>query len=357
MYYSNISHGGLLQAYSLCEKIKALGFDCEQIKYDYNERFRAISPINKCKHYIRKLPKRLLMKVVRDCSKEKYFSYMDEVPHSRLYLYDDMTTINDDYDIFVVGSDQVWNDLYCDDYFYFPDVKKKKISYAASVGKDNLSKDELLQIANKIKDFSAVSVREKSLQIMLQEQSLRRVDLVCDPVFLNDYNFWASHAHKPEIDDKYLLVYLLGEDKKQKINAINLAKTTGLKVVTVPNVNLNASFKDLHASDIVCWSVGPKDFLGLIKNADYILTDSFHCVAFSIIFNKNFYCFDRGGKEKKMNSRLKSVLDILGISNRFIELDCFDSKNMKEIDYNMVSQNLSEYKKESENWLKNALSR
>lgn len=355
MYYTNISHGGLLQAYSLCKKIQEMGYGAEQIKYDYNERFRKISAVRKLKWFVKKIPQTIMLMLVGDNTEKKYYDYMEEVPHSKLYRAKDMETINDDYDIFVVGSDQVWNDLYCDDYFYFPNVSKKKIAYAASVGRDNLTESELKDMGKKTDDFYAISVREKKLQLMFQEHSKKRVDLVCDPVFLNDSDFWGSHAVTPRFKEEYVLVYLLGEDRLIKNRAVQLAKKLGKNVITVPNVNLNANIIELSSSNELCWNVGPKEFLGLIKNAKFILTDSFHCTAFSIIFNRDFCCFDRGGSEKKMNSRLVSILSLLDISDRFIDINSVDTVMLPSIDYQVLNKKLSKYKENSEKWLKDAL--
>ena len=125
--------------------------------------------------------------------------------------------------------------------------------------------------------------------------------------------------------------------------------------MTVPNVNLNARYSDINGSDIVKWSIGPKEFLGLIDNAEYVFTDSFHCTAFSIIFKKNFYCFDRGGREKKMNSRLLSILNVLGIPERFVNINKTDGFVFENIDYREVDNKLSDYIMDSENWLKRVL--
>ena len=355
MYYSNISHGGLLQAYSLCKKIEEFGYSAEQIKYDYNERFRPTSFFGKFKRLIRKIPYNILCIITKDKSEQKYYSYMEEIPHSRLYKSQEMGSIENEYDIFVVGSDQVWNDLYCDDLFYFPGISKKKVAYAASVGRDKLTKKELEIIAKKTNNFSSISVRENNLKQGLMSVSNKTVDIVCDPVFLNTKEFWEKHSISPEIKEKYVLVYLLGDDKKEQKKVIAMARKTGYKVVTVPNVNLHARFSDLISSDIVKWSVGPKEFLGLINSSEFVFTDSFHCTAFSIIFNKQFYCVDRGGNEKKMNSRIVSILTILGIQDRFIDSNSSKYNVDSVIDYDLVQEKVKKYRRESELWLKKAL--
>lgn len=355
MYYTNISHGGLLQAYSLCKKLDNLGYCTEQIKYDYNERFRVNSIFGKIKRLIRTIPYKFLLLFTGDKSEQKYYSYMDEVPHSELYNSNNIETLNGKYDIYVVGSDQVWNELYCDDYFYFPEIKNPKVAYAASVGRDNLTEKELKSIANKISDFKAVSVRESDLQEKLQKFARQEVELVCDPVFLNSKEFWIEHSVKPDIKEKYVLVYILGDDISAKKKAVSFAKQLGYKVVTIPNVNLAAHFSDVHGSDIVKWSVGPKEFLGLINNAECVLTDSFHCTAFSIIFQKNFYCFDRSGGEKKMNSRLLSILNVIGMPERFIDINKTGHFAFNDIEYGSVGEKLCCYITKSEKWLKQAL--
>jgi len=116
--------------------------------------------------------------------------------------------------------------------------------------------------------------------------------------------------------------------------AREFAKKHDLSVVTVPNVNCNMKKKDAVSGNIQAWSIGPQEFLRLIMDSEYVITDSFHCTVFSLIFNKEIYCFDRENSGAPMNSRLKSLLGYCGIDNRFVKIDYVPKCDVSEcIDY------------------------
>lgn len=357
MYYSNISHGGLLQAYSLCMALECMkGNEAEQITYDYNYRFRPKTLATKAKRLIRKLPNNTLSFILGDNTKELYNIFADEIPHSKYYSPETITQIGDEYDCIIVGSDQVWNMEYCDKAFYLPfSSSSKKISYAASAGKDELNPQELDELVKAIGTFDYVSVRENGLRKQLKMYSSKEIELVCDPVFLNERAFWEDIAVYPRIGTKYTLVYMLGRSGEEKNEAIALAKKMGNTVVTVPNVNLNMSLKDVCSRGKKAYGIGPREFLGLIHDADCVLTDSFHCVAFSLIFNKDFYAFSRKNQDFSMDARITSILQSVNLESRFIELSsCGDIEN-KVIDYEHPNKLMREMVDSSREWLKKSL--
>lgn len=352
MYYSNISHGGLLQAYSLCHFLRLHGYEhTEQISYDYNYRFRLGTVISKVKRAIRKAPYNVFLVITKDKTKELYNSFMQEIPHSGYYSPDTIQSIAKEYDCFIVGSDQVWNMSYCDSSYYLPFVaNNKKITYAASVGKDRLEQGELKQLCDAVKSFYAVSVREKSLKTLLESMDIRETEHVCDPVFLMDRSFWEEQSKEVKINDKYTLVYLLSGSRKEKNHALKLARRTGNKIVVVPNVNLNMSLFDLCLDAHKAYSVGPREFIGLIKNADFVITDSFHCVAFSLIMNVSFYAISRMGNDFGMDSRIHSILDSVGLKDRFLT---FESREMQieKVDFGSVNERIEQLAGNSQKWL------
>ena len=356
MYYTNISHGGLLQAYSFCKVLQRMGYDAEQIKYDYNVRFRNLSFKSKLKKIIKKIPYSILSVINNDKTESKYYEYMEEIAHSDYCTTETIESICEKYDYLVVGSDQVWNMAYCDNNFFFPfSLDVKKIAYAASVGKDVLDYSELKDLVNNIKDFSAVSVREKKLAEQLNEYSKANVGFVCDPVFLNSVSFWRKHAIKSKFKERYTLVYILGTDKMEKKLAYETARKIGLKIVTIPNVNIDMRVSDFTRKEKRLFNIGPKEFLGLIDGADYVLTDSFHCTAFSIIFNKDFYAFSRPNKEFSMNSRIFSILSEVNLKDRFIDLNNINSFLARPIDYQKSNHLLANFIEKSYEWIENAL--
>lgn len=353
MYYGNISHGGLLQAYSLQKVLEEYGYDSQVISYDYNFQkrpwFRVMA------HNLKKIPYYLLCVRYGDKTDKKYKEYANMISHSKYYIKNTISQIGEEYDVIIVGSDQVWNDDYCDEVFYLPFVKdiRKKVAYAASVGKDNLSEQQIRDIVEKISSFSAVSVRESNLHEVLQNNTEKSVAYVCDPTLLHDQSFWSKHASEKIINKRYVLLYTLSSNEQIIKSATEFAKKHDLSVVTVPNVNCNMKKKDAVSGNIQAWSIGPQEFLRLIMDSEYVITDSFHCTVFSLIFNKEIYCFDRENSGAPMNSRLKSLLGYCGIDNRFVKIDYVPKCDVSEcIDYSIVNKRLSEFRNESLEWLK-----
>jgi len=353
MYYSNISHGGLLQAYSLCHFLRLHGYEnTEQISYDYNYRFKPTTVVSRIKRAIRKAYNNVFLAITKDKTKEQYSSFMQEIPHSRYYFPDTIQNTAKEYDCFIVGSDQVWNMSYCDSSYYLPFVSdNKKITYAASVGKDQLEQHELDRLRDAAQSFYAVSVREKSLKTILESADVRGVEHVCDPVFLMDRNFWEEFSKEVKINDKYTLVYLLSGSRKEKKRALKLAKRTGNRIVVVPNVNLNMSLSDLCMDAYKVYSAGPREFIGLIKNADLVITDSFHCVAFSLIMNVSFYAISRMGNDFKMDSRIHSILDTVGLNDRFLVNENGDEIQIEKVDFVSVNDRIEQLTDYSKKWL------
>lgn len=356
MYYGNISHGGLLQAYALQRTLEEFGHDAQVISYDYNYQNR--SCVRKVAHEIKKTP--YYIRCIRrgDHTDRKYKEYMKSVPHSKYYTPDTIADIENEYDIIIVGSDQVWNETYCNEAFYLPFVKdgKKKIAYAASVGKDCLSDSQLNDLVTRISSFSAISVREKNLQKELSKCLNKPIDYVCDPTMLHDRIFWANHSSETIVEGEYILLYTLSPNKSINEKVGGFARKIGLPLVVVPNVNCNMNNEEVKMGDIQVWSVGPKEFLRLIMDAECVITDSFHCTVFSLIFNKDIYCFNRENSGASMSSRIKSLLNCCGINSRFIMLDgLLESIRLQSIDYLQVSRRIEKFAKKSSEWLWNSI--
>lgn len=248
-------------------------------------------------------------------------------------------------DIYIVGSDQVWNDELVNwDPGYFLQFKTtaQKIAYAASVGKDELSGEFLEDIKKRVQDFSKISVREESLKKAFDSIKMTSVKQVLDPVFLLSKEHYETILKKPKAEH-YVLLYE-AEVNEQCINvARKLSKSYGLKIVQINRINNKYRVEQLYPC------VSPTEFLGLVKYADYIVTNSFHAVAMSLILEKQFWVV----RLKERFSRLNSILKMAGIEDRIVsntELD-FTSN----IDYGIVNENLRQKKKESTEFLKNAI--
>ena len=244
------------------------------------------------------------------------------------YTSDTINKSNDVYDIFITGSDQVWN-LSCsgNDYNYFLNFANKdkvKISYAASIGIYEFKEDERKKLHKILNSFDMISIRENN--------SLRQFDfidkeirVVPDPVFLLNKNEWEEIIPKRIIKQDYILVYLIQDDINVMKNAERYAKENNLKLIS----NKKSIEFILNNS--------PEKFLSWIKYAKCIFTNSFHGTAFSLIFEKDFYSDIQliGGK---INNRIYDLLIDLCSEEHIIK----NNKLTEKFDYTKTNKKIDE---------------
>lgn len=325
-YWASWNYGGILTCFALQELVKSFGFTTQIIN------FRPKVWDNK-KEYPRNEGKIDFV--------NKYFNLSKVCKNKK-----DLTKLNDSFDTFIVGSDQVWNWGYNLKYLYFLDFvknSKKKISCAASMifEKFNHGEDVKTAIEYYMKRFDAVSVRElDNVSVCKNEFD---VDAACilDPVFLIDKNVYENLCKKSNknLSKKFIAVYVFEYDN-------NIAKF----------VNKIAAENDY---EIVIMNRGEsiEDWLYYIKNAELVITDSYHGTCFSIIFEKQVLPLTN----THGNSRFYSLLSIIGLENRIIEnkRDFNKISNLinENIDYEKINNILEKEIDESKNWLKYVLNK
>jgi len=257
-----------------------------------------------------------------------------------------------DFDFIICGSDQIWNPVLTNGldshYFgHFINFTGKRIAYAVSdggelFGVDNLPIKELLSC------FSALSVRETSMLPLIQPLYDKSIISVLDPVFLPGTTFWNTIANDSK-DSNYILLYQLAENPVLLAEAINIATKQNKRLI---EVSYGMPFRSIiKKRRTVRVAVTPQDFLGYFKNADMILTNSFHGTAFSIIFRKQFFSFALS----KRSSRMIDLLDTLALSNRYVN-SCITHLH-EAIDYTLVQRKLDCEIGKSKKYLINELSR
>ncbi len=259
-------------------------------------------------------------------------------------------------DAVIVGSDQVWRKYYIQtDIFYrnyfldFLDASKtKKIAYAPSFGKDHWEgQNDSEDISKLLKEFTAVSVRESSgVDICKNTFNYNKAIHVLDPTMLMDKRFY-----KDEIIEKYkesntnkggLLTYVLDEAKEKKEIIEFVQKNVGIESAH--------PLKGFNTSDVT-YSV--PQWLASFANADFVVTDSFHGMVFSIIFEKEFVVI---GNHERGLDRFLSLLSLLGLEDRLIfNVKDLEDKELKRIEYSKVNVILDDEKKNSLKFLKEAL--
>lgn len=256
-------------------------------------------------------------------------------------------TIPSDYDIYIVGSDQVWNTditlTYEKPYFAdfpFPHESKRYISYASSLGKDSLNNYEINEFSKMLKNFDCISVRENSARKLLQPLVSKNIKVVLDPTLLLNRKDWnAICSSKRIINEKYVLVYQIFENPNVLLKAKNIAQEIGARVfqlVAWPNRALSDQ-ENLQ---------GPSDFVSLIRDADFVVTTSFHGTAFSVIFEKDFYVVRlNNGRD----GRAENLLSSINLQNRIVELN--ENVFFSKIDYSEARGLLEQQKDESSEYL------
>lgn len=345
-YYSNNNYGAVLQAYSILKLVESLGYEAYIINYQpqkikikekiflFIQKMFGFRFANFRKHYIKLMPDKIM-------------------------LVEELKELNERFDGFVVGSDQVWRsridtkELYA--YFLnFVNSDKIKVAYGASFGLDYWegAKETTEHIKILIARFNAISVREESgVEIC---RNIFNVDsnLVLDPTMaINKKYFYELVKTNNTIfrEKKYIAYMILDDSKHIESHFKALAKKKQLKFVNLKGRPVYSKKGFYFFNEISKW-------LYLIKNAEIIVTDSFHCSVFSIIFHKKFICLvnpQRGA------TRLQNLLKIIGEEFRFYtNLKELDEKLIfNEINYERIDKILEKAGNKSLDFLRDGLSK
>lgn len=344
--YNN--YGAVLQCYGLQYVLKKLGHIPEFVDYkcDYIEKpYRLVNLKKKgifnyiygVIGYICYLPR-----------KKKFSKFREKMTYSKRMTREEIQKVSLDYDAYITGSDQVWNHKLTNGdttYFLDFDKEKKKYSYAASMGEVDLSTTDKESHKKLLSDFSGILVRETMCAEYVNDILGLQAETVLDPTLLLDKEDWEAVCSTKKAKGDYILVYQLGISPRVVNYVRKLKKETGLRVEYVPFPL--GSF--LSAKCNV--AAGPQEWLSLIKNAKYVVTDSFHGIAFSVIFNKQFWVEVSGHHR---NRRAEDFLKLLGLEDRSIESALCENEQ-KTIDYARVNVVLKQQQEKSITLLKNML--
>lgn len=328
-FHKSTNYGGVLQAYALCRYLNDSGYDARQILYTH-----VSSPITPQRMTVKLFFEKVLSRIERRVYDKKnrairarmessFFDFRDAVFHTEEeYTSETISQVKNDFDAFIVGSDQVWNPVWYDSAYMLDFVYDgaRKISYAASMGVGSLNEREALVFKSKLSDFDAISVRESVAGEVISKAIDRPVCVTVDPTLLLSAEDWDSVATDRKIDSPYVFAYFLGEDKKTRSLAERFAERNGLKLVVIPHLLGSYRKCDRKLKADFVEDASPRDFISLIKNAEYVFTDSFHASVFSLVYEKKFFVFHRGGKIK-MGSRIRNLLQLFACEERFIETD------------------------------------
>ena len=282
----------------------------------------------------------------------------------------EITQTAHEYSAFLVGSDQLWlPSNIAGDYFTLNMVPEDvpKIALATSFGISELPKKYGLKARHFLKRIEHVSVREASGQKLVKKWADRDVPVVCDPTVMFTAEEWVKALDAKGVgsrfaeNKKYMFVYFLGNNPWERDIVKKVQGETGLKIVQLAHSDEYVK-SDVGFADYTPYNVGPKEFVELIRDAEYVFTDSFHCSVFSMLNHKNFFTFPRYSQDGMVstNGRLYSLLSLAHQEDRLVRKKDSESWNVKkeidsQPDFDTIDKELGKLRKFTWNWLTDAL--
>ena len=235
----------------------------------------------------------------------------------------------------------------------------KKIAYSPSVAISHMSKQVEDCLGKGLLGIDRISVREKRSLDILKRLSDKKIEVVVDPVLLLNKSEWLEQSRPTKINGKYILCYLLGDSITQRKAVEIISKRLKLRIVTFPHILVNNVRKcDLFFGDIKDYTSGPRQFLDLINNAEFVITDSFHACVFSMIFETPFIVFERNKPSEKgnMNSRIYDFLEEYHLENQLVNVEkAMNLSRIPEVDYSFAHEHWFHRRNDSIEYLTRAL--
>lgn len=364
--FNEPNYGSMLQAYALSKAISNMGYDNEYISYSPVRRNGLMRLVI---YFIRLVASIFKIDIVKQteysfweskqfrCQLNLFNDFCREyIPHSKAN-YDNRSIYkaNSNYSKYIVGSDQTWSPLVTKDkgcamFLDFVDDDEKKFSYAPSIGTLNIPENYKTVLNEKLGRFKFLSCREFHNSLYLKENFHLDVNYVLDPTFLLEKKEWSDLSIPIDVPERYILCYILGTKRCISEYAEKLGREKNIQVfyiVTRPEyVNYKNVLKD----------VSVQQFLFLLLNASYIVTDSYHGSILSVNFNKNFYCFSKRENKNGQycdNDRIIDFLNVVGLTNRFISDN--EYRDEADIIYDKVNDRIKELRNSSTRYLHNIL--
>ncbi len=355
-FHSAHNYGAVLQAWSLQEYLRQQGHQPEIVNLRLpviDKLYRIVNKTNKkvCKswrvnclvneaYYRARCIYRYIMP---DTGKvEKYRKFEHFINHvlpvtKEFSQYEDLCKANLRYDALIAGSDQIWNAVMMKNispayFLQFANEDAIRISYAASIGTDEIPEEYKMLFRRYLRSFDHISVREKRAQEEVEALTSLPVDLVADPTFLLDQKAFDALREEPKASGKYIYVHNVHLSRvDEALNGVVEEMSKRLNLPVIHNWN-----KKIFSNEAGHFTGGVGEFLGLVASAEYIVTNSFHCTVFAIIYRRNFITVPH----YKHPDRMRNLLESLGIPEHLIGDRKLVPKDLQQlsIDYKKVEE-------------------
>ena len=363
-FHNALNYGAALQAYALERVLEDHGYDCEYIDYQNIRRRQGYDMLylirdSFCKGKLKDALKYTLGYPFLSLRKF-YFSefYKSHVKYSgnTYYNKEDIKKLSDTYDMYIVGSDQVWNpDNNGSDTTFLLDFvadKTKTISYSSSFGVIDIPDCLKTEYSTCLKSISHLATREVSGVALIKKLTGRDAKLVLDPVFLLPRNSWLELiGHSNDLKKNIIFSYT-----NQKGQFEEFLKTTGYDTARMTHYKLSrfTTLNDFINPQVrIKYFMPPFEFLRVISSSDLVVSASFHCLSFCIIFNVPFLCFLTGDEGK--DERIVTLLSHFGLSERIFSTKMTLADVNRTIDWENVNKKLDGMRSDSINYLINNL--
>ena len=353
-FHRSYNYGSILQAFALQKYIKENVGEAKIIDFIHREDFKQYHLFRK--YLYKTYPTALgadIIYFVRNLKRKrafelfikKYISLTDK----RYKDYNQLCELNSLFDVFICGSDQIWNPDCTNGvepayYLQFSISEKRKVAYAPSMGHLVFKQDELNQVTRYINRLDFLSIREKSILPLLQKMTDKEIKVVVDPTLLLEKKDYIEIMY-PCTSSGYIFVYML----EDSLELIEYAQKQSLKMGK-KIVYISKKKRKQYRNAVNIYGISPEGFLSYLNAADYIITNSFHATIFSIIFEKKFCTFST----KKSFSRMTDLLERLDLKQQLYHegflIDC-------DIDFRIARDKLNIWRTESIQYLKEIISK
>lgn len=355
------NYGSILQSYASQKIFEKLGYEAEIINYiPFEEKTENLikTYIKNSNFWNKNFLTRVTYSVLQKRNIYKMNIRFDEFRKKMLNLtkteynnYEQLANNPPKADLYCSGSDQLWgkigNQAYDKSYFLdFVSNESKCISYASSFGTKEISKELDKNINSLLKKYKGILVREKSAYDYLINKGFSNTKQVLDPTMLLDREEWEKLCVKNIEKKPYILIYQLHHNKNFNKFVKKIRKKLGIRII---RINTSKYFK-FKPGKLVCLP-SPNEFLTYIKNAELVLTDSFHGTVFSILFNKNFVDI----LPSITGTRINSILELFNLENRIINNYDRTEVAKEQINYNSINKKLDSERKKTIKKLKEIL--
>ena len=361
-WFSGTNYGTHLQAIALQAFLRKMNHHVEIINYEVEvpqKRSMMKRVLNQPRKFVNLLAyKRFDSQIQIRNNKLKTIIKNNCLLTDKLECDDEFVKKCNEFDLLVCGGDQIWNPNWYHKFYYadYDGVTTRKISYAQSIGVDEIPEKQIENIKRSLEKFDYISVREKKGAEAVANlfYGQKKIETVIDPAFLLDKDE-LDKMFKTQLEKergRYVLSMFLTDNPHHWKAAESFAKKADCKHVIIPY----CGFSYMQRAEIAA-DAGLEDVIELIRGAEYILTDSFHITALAIIYRKQFYTFQRFKETAffSTNERVRNLLEIADCSNRFINYSEKCINDMTDIDYKNIVPKLNKVIEKSKKYLEKAV--